>query len=399
MAKAGKGQDWLASPLPWVIGNLLIAAQFLWDLRALDANGLVDGHAAWGRDFANLWTAGRALLAGQVDLIYDLADYHRFQTGLFGQMDVHNYSYPPLALPLALPFALLPYGAALAAWLAATGALFVRAAAPWWRQLTGLPPALVLLTPAALVNIWAGHYGFLIGALFLFGWRAIETGRPLRAGLCFGLMAIKPHLALLIPLMLVARREGRAFAAAAATVALLAGASLLLFGLAPWHAYLTTTAALQTSLIDAQGSFFGRMSTSVATALFALGAGKALVITGQLVAAMAGIALAWLAARRGTAREAALASATATFLVLPYAFCYDLVVVSLAAAAMMRDPAAPQGSRQAALGSFVAPQLGMLLAAFGLPVMPALVAGLALAQARQLLSGRRDGPAGAAAAR
>lgn len=384
---------------PWLIGNLLIAARFAWDLRDLGPGGRIGIHAVWGRDFINLWTAGRLLLEGKRTLLYDVPAYHAYQVALFGSIDVHNYSYPPLALPLALPFGLLPYGLALVVWLVGTGWLFARAAAPWWREAHGWPAWLTLLTPAALVNVWAGHYGFLIGALWLFGWRAIEGKRPIRAGLCFGLMAIKPHLAILLPLLLLARGEWRVIAATAATLGLLLLASLLLFGLAPWQAYLGGTASMQAGLIDARGSFFGTMSTSTATALFALGAGPGLVAIGQVAMALLGIALAWIAARRGTVQQAALLGATTTFLILPYGFCYDLTVVGLGALLLMRAPTAPLWARWAGLGGFLAPQLGMFIAASGVPVMPLLLAGLALAQARPLINGRRDGPTGAGAAR
>lgn len=398
-AKTAPQPDLLGGMAPWLLGNLVIVARFVWDIRNLGPHGLIGGHVVWGRDFINLWTAGKAALTGQVALLYDLPAYHRFQTGLFGAIDVHNYSYPPLALPLAVPFALVPYWLALSCWIAGTGWLFARAAAPWWRRATGWPLLLVLLTPAALVNIWAGHYGFLIGALLLFGWRHLQAGRPWWAGLCFGLMAIKPHLAVLIPLVLVLRGEGRAILAGGITLVLLGLVSLLLFGWSPWQAYLGPTAALQTSLIDAGGNFYGTMATSPATALFALGVPTWLVWTGQGLMASLGIGLCVLAARRGSLEQAAFVSATATFLVLPYAFNYDLTVVALAAAATMRDPAAGRIGRSLALGGFLAPQLGMVLAALGLPIMPVLLLGLCLVQVWPILSGRRDDPAGAGAAR
>lgn len=88
------------------------------------------------------------------------------------------------------------------------------------------------------------------------------------------------------------------------------------------------------------------------------------------------------AARHGIGiRPLALLAATATFLVLPYAFNYDLTVVSLAAVATMSRDMGPVDRRLAAVG-FLSPQLGMLLAMFGLPVMPLMLAGLAIVQFR-----------------
>ena len=62
--------------------------------------------------------------------------------------------------------------------------------------------------------------------------------RPLAAGILIGLLAIKPHLALLFPLALVAEGRWRSIAAAAATVLALVAASLAAFGWAEWAAFL-----------------------------------------------------------------------------------------------------------------------------------------------------------------
>src|SRR5205823_10538220 len=58
------------------------------------------------------------------------------------------------------------------------------------------------------------------------------------AGILIGLLAIKPHLALLFPVALIAAGRWRTIAAAAATVAAMIGASLLAFGWPVWAAFL-----------------------------------------------------------------------------------------------------------------------------------------------------------------
>src|SRR3546814_3633796 len=73
-----------------------------------------------------------------------------------------------------------------------------------------------LILPGSLVNIWAGHYGFLVGALALYGWRWLDT-HPRRAGIIFGIMTIKPHLGVLVALVLLLRRDWTAIGWAAAT--------------------------------------------------------------------------------------------------------------------------------------------------------------------------------------
>jgi hypothetical protein len=388
------------NPYPLLfIGNALVIALFAIDFASLD-HGLIQHEVAWGRDFVNVWTAGKANLIGKLDQLYDLHSYRAFQQTLFPGIGAHNYSYPPLGLPLTIPFALLPYGAALALWLAGTGWLFAKAAEPWWKEATGWPLILVLLTPAALINAWAGHYGFLLGALLLLGWRNLERGRPLFAGLCFGLMAIKPHLAILVPLILLLRCEWKALGAAAITVVSLIATSILFYGIGLWRDFFAITIGVQADMINAGGAFYGLMSTSVSTALFGLGLPKTLVTIVQLAAAATAISLVALAARRASLRDTALLASTATFLVLPYAFNYDLTVSAIAAAMIMGDTTLTPTERCVAQIGLVAAQLGMLLALLGAPVMPLLLLGLTIVQYRVAMraSARRAAPAGEAVA-
>lgn len=370
--------------LPWLLGGAFILVLALRDALLLD-HGVIDHSVYWGRDFINLWTGGQLVARGQLETLYDLVAYDRFQQALFGDIDPHNFSYPPISFPLAALFGALPYGVALTLWTLAGAALFAHAARPFWPPRAG-PFWLAALTPAALVNIWAGHYGFLIGALFLYGWRALDT-RPARAGLFFGLMAIKPHLAVLIPVVLLLRRDWTAIASAAATVGALVAATILVWGWQPWHDFLFRTAAVQAGMIDAGHKFFGLMSPSVATASLYLGSGWAVAMALQGASAAAVLALLARAVGRGVPTpRLALLVATGTFLVLPYAFNYDMTVVMLAALAMMTRDDTKLTSLRFGLYGFLAPQVGMCaLVVLKLPLMPLMLWAFFAMQVRQAL--------------
>jgi hypothetical protein len=75
-------------------------------------------------------------------------------------------------------------------------------------------------------------------------------------------------------------------------------------------------------------------------------------------------------------------TATATFLVLPYAFNYDMTVPMIGALEVMNTEGASSRYRRLAFYGFIGPQLGMVTAAFGLPLLPLFIAGLAYAQFR-----------------
>ncbi|MFL6727222.1 MAG: glycosyltransferase family 87 protein [Sphingomicrobium sp.] len=348
---------------------------------------VIDRLDVWGRDFVNVWTGGQLIREGSLSTLADVAAYQAFQQRLFGPLGQHNYSYPPVTYPVAALLSHLPYLLALAVWQVAGAAFFVWAAKPWWPRGAG-PVWLVVVTPAALLNIWAGHYGFFIGGLFLLGWRQVELGRSTLAGLCFGLMIIKPHIAVLIPLALASRREWRAIASAAITALALVTVTAAIYGIQPWYDFLFGTSRVQASLIDPHGSFFGLMSTSSATAVLSLSGSWTLALLVQLLFAGAALWIVVASGLRSTdVRSHALLTATATFLFLPYAFNYDMTVVAIGAITVMISANASTTERRLAFYGFVGPQFGMILAAFGLPLVPVFNAGLLAAQFRRARRG------------
>jgi hypothetical protein len=357
----------------WIFALLIAAMIFLRDLLNTRDGLSISGDALWGRDFVNVYTAGTLTLAGQLDILYSVEAYRAFQLDLFDAgLRYHNYSYPPVTLLYAWLFAWLPYPLALLVWLGGTGVLFALAARPYCRG-AGVPMWAALLAPACLINLWAGHYGFLIGALWLGAFHWLDR-KPVLAGVLIGLMVVKPHLAVLAPLVLLRQRAWLAFAAAAATAILLVGLSMLLFGMELWRVYLGETALLQAAMVDDVGAFFLTMMPTLSPSLAIIGLPTALALVVQLmVAAGAIVLLLW--ALPADPRKAGLATAIATFLVLPYAFAYDMTVAGLAGLILFRH-ALEHGSRGqallAGLAAFV-PIAVMYLNVIHLPVAPVLI--------------------------
>ena len=371
----------------WAVTLLLGGALFVRDFLNT-ADGLsISGSALWGRDFVNVYSSGTLVLQDRLDLLYDVAAYRAFQDALFGGgLSYHNYSYPPVTLLYTWLFALLPYPAALILWLAGTGALFALAARPYLRG-AGLPVWAAILAPASLVNLWAGHYGFLIGALWLAAWRLLPA-RPALAGALIGLMVVKPHLALLAPLVLAWRREWTAFFAAGVTAAGLTALSVLIFGLDLWTTYLAETAMLQAAMVDDVGTLFLTMMPTVMPSLAIAGLPTAAAAAIQIGVALGAILL-LLRRLPGDSGDAGMATATATFLVLPYAFAYDMTVAGLAALILLRQSLgrSPFFVLAAAAAALV-PLAVMYLSRLNLPIAPLLIGFQLLAMLG--LVGRRD---------
>ena len=160
----------------------------------------IGGVALWGRDFVNVYTSGALTLHHRLDILYDV-EATRHRLGLFHQsLHDHNYSYRGHLSHLGVRAAAYPL--ALIAWLGGTGS--VRARAPYLAK-AGLSAWLALIAPASIVNLWAGH-GFLVARLAR---RLASSAQAAGArGVLIGLMVVKPHLAVLAPLVLLAAANG-----------------------------------------------------------------------------------------------------------------------------------------------------------------------------------------------
>jgi arabinofuranan 3-O-arabinosyltransferase len=189
--------------------------------------------------------------------------------------------------------------------------------------------------PGILSNFMVGQNGFataaLLGASLVF-----LQGRPALAGGFIGLLSFKPHLGILFPLVLIASGQWRATVAAAATTALLILASYLVFGMETWHAFLQALpVASQATLTDGRADWAKLQSVFAVTRL--LGGSAAVAWTLHL--AMSGaiaIVLCALWRSKISFELKAAAFATGALLVTPYLFLYDLVVLAIPMAFLVR---------------------------------------------------------------
>ena len=399
LSPSARGPSALLLVVLWTVAVFMPLYLMIHDVMVLD-HGKMFGVAYWGRDFVILWTAGQLIAQGAIDTIYNVAAFQAKIAELFGPLDPMGYPYPPVTFPIAWGFGLLPYWLAQPCWILATGTVFLYASRAWWNERMG-PGWLAIVTPAALMNIWAGHYGFLHGALFLLGWDRLERN-PRLAGVFFGCMLVKPHLAILVPIALLLRRQWVTIAAAAATVVALVALSSLLYGWSAWTDYVVRMTGPQVGLISAQKGFFTYMSTSTTTAVLRMTGDRAVAVAAQLLVSTAALAtLVAAALRKSSLRQLALLTATLTFLVLPYGFNYDLTVVMIGAWTLVTRENLPLGWRLLAAAGLFAPGIGMTFASLAIPATPVMLAMLAYVQFRTLAWEARPlaiTPNGAAAA-
>lgn len=284
-----------------------------------------------GRDFVNIWHGGQEAVWHGPKAVYDRDAYRKTLREKTGFGGLYAYSYPPHMLLMSLPFGPMSYLAALATWLILTFGLFYYAARPWLNDV-GLPGWAALVLPATVVNMWAGHFGFLIGALALYGWRRAQTD-PLRSGLAFAVMTVKPHIGILVPLVLAMKRQWKTALWAAAGTGALVGLSILAFGLWSWSTWLSSTLGFQAGLIEIIPTQpYSYMMPTSGRMLYALTRDSGIVMLGQIVIALYAVAVMIWAHKRGVPiRDLGLLSIIAIPLILPYSFNYDMVALCVVA--------------------------------------------------------------------
>jgi hypothetical protein len=253
------------------------------------------------RDFVAVWVAGKLAAAGHAAQAFDNLTLQAVAKRLLGTEPKIAYPYPPHALFVAVPLSYLPYRIAYWGWQAVSALLFYFAARPYCPP--NFPKLLVVLTPAALINVLFGQVGLVFGALWLFAF----SGSALAAAV----LTFKPHLGALVAVDAAQRRKLMRTAAIAIGIM---GLSLAAFGVEAWRAWLTGAAAHQAGdlFVKPFANWYFKMPTPY------LGYG----FVGWIV--FGGAAL-FLLLRRFDVFTAA----TATFLIAPYGFHYDMTVVSL----------------------------------------------------------------------
>jgi hypothetical protein len=237
---------------------------------------------------------------------------------------------------LCAPLALLPALIAFVWFEAATLVLYLGVLrrildASGWQWVL---PALAF--PATFWTVGYGQNAFLTAALFG-GATLLIDRRPAVAGALFGLMCYKPHFLLLVPVALLAGRRCATIAGAAATVALLVGLSIAVFGLPVWHAYVQSVIA-SAGLSDFEIehiNIFASISPYAAARLSGLPNGQARIL--QFVATTFCVLL--VASVWGTRASLAVRSAVlaaATVVAVPYGLLYDLMLAAIGGAWLIR---------------------------------------------------------------
>ncbi len=214
---------------------------------------LSDG-SRFGGDFIGFWNAAHRVRHGEIAAIYDPDTWHRILSNTTGFISISWFVYPPFTLFGLWPLGDATYNEAVLAWslvplafyfalivlLAKRSGLGVGASPACendWSRKQAYAVLIAFSLPFLSANLFSGQTGTLIAVFFL-GTAYFWPTRPILAGICIGLLAIKPQMGLLIPFALIASGQWRIVAAAATTVLSLIVLSTIWLGAAIWTDYL-----------------------------------------------------------------------------------------------------------------------------------------------------------------
>jgi hypothetical protein len=294
-------------------------------------------------DYLSLWSAGSLAAEWRAAAAYDWTAHAARMGDAMGHppQSQLQFSYPPSALLAFAPLSRLPFAPSFILFGVLTLIPFAYLAG----RIVGRPEAAlwVLATVPPFWNFAVGQTGALAATLLAAGLLLLPA-RPLLAGVMFGLLTVKPHLGLLVPVALLASRRWPTIAAAVATALALAVLSAIVHGLEPWLAFLVSLSKFGVfAMADTNAtaykmqSLFGLLRT--------LGAPGQIALAAQSALALAIAAFTWHIWRTPGAHDLKSAVLLATaVLVTPYAFHYDLTMLTLAQAFLLRHAlATPTG--------------------------------------------------------
>lgn len=286
-------------------------------------------------DFVNVWAAGRMALEGHPALAWDWDLQKQVELEVLKQDFVGYFAwhYPPPFLFVAAFLAQFPYAVAFIGWVSASMLPYLAV----MRLIVGRTFGflLALAFPLVLSNTLVGQNGFLTAAL-IGGTLYFLPARPVVAGICLGLLSYKPQYGVLFPLVLIAASEWTVFVTAGIVAALLAAVSWLAFGTESWQAFVHWMPMWSQAFLTEGKAPWWKLQSVLALVRY-FGGSEHLAWTLQwILSASVAVTLVtiWRSKVRYSVKAASLA--IGTLLVTPYLFRYDMMVLAIPVAYLVR---------------------------------------------------------------
>ncbi|MDE8343641.1 MAG: glycosyltransferase family 87 protein [Acidocella sp.] len=319
------------------ISLMIILWPFIWWLAHVLEAGQTP--APWHSDFGMFWASGHfavGAVPGQTytrHLLFAWESQH-----VVGFRGKDPFVYPPPTLLLTRLIDVSGYWRAYLGWAVGLTGLSIAvlriARLPW------VMIAFTLLTPAALYDIMIGQFSALSSCCFVASLLLVDAA-PARSGFFSALTLLKPQMALLAPIAILARRRWSAIIVGIIVVSLLCLLTTLAFGLDLWRGYFSHGLASSHNLLTLpyprpnfpphyRGGFeYGEIS--IFYSLRSFGLSFAMAMAGQMLAAILASVACWSLWRRDDVDPITRVAMTVFLglLVTPYGFPQDMVAYSL----------------------------------------------------------------------
>lgn len=312
----------------------------------------------FGGDFISFWNAAHRARHGDIAAIYDPDMWHRILLNwdTTSSVTLSWFVYPPFTLFGLWLLGDASYDTAVLAWsivplvffFALTVLLARRSGLGFendpsrenaWSLSQAYAVLFALSLPFLGANLFSGQTGALVAVFFLSAAYFWST-RPVVAGICVGLLSIKPQIGLLMFFALLASSSWRVIVAAAATILTLIVLSVAWLGTSIWMDY------FRMSLLFGQfvGSGYDQLRQLALSPYVSLqGAGLPVLLAGfcQAAVSVAVIIVIVQIFRKSTENEQEIQTrdgatdlkfgllAAGTLLATPYSLSYDSPVLML----------------------------------------------------------------------
>jgi hypothetical protein len=316
-----------------------------------------------GCDIIAFWAASHLALAGHAQDAYNLPLLFKAEKigAILPSPKPLAWFYPPSFYLLVLPMALLPYIAAYWTFILSTLTAYILVL----RRIVRGNTAMWCL--AAFSGLWMNVYhcqnAFLTAALGGAALLCIER-RPVLAGFFIGLLTIKPHLALLFPVALISIGAWRTLITAAVTAISFMAIGTATLGTAVLKGWLASLGVARLFLESGYLTWEDMPTMFAFARLLGVPVPWAYVI--HCVVAVGAVIVVWRVWRHCHDRNlCGAALMTATFLVSPYVFDYDLAWLAFPITWLALDGLRNgwlRGEREVLVVAWLLPMLMLLIA-------------------------------------
>jgi Glycosyltransferase family 87 len=314
-------------------------------------------------DFMQSFSTARLVLEGKGGQIYDFAaigqEEYLLAQPMWQRQHVSPYLYPPTLALLLAPIAVLPYDVAYLLWLLVSCTILV-AALYELEQYARLSPRQAFLARfAALASLpvldclMLGQLSILLLGIVVLALAYLRRQRQVAAGLALSVTVLKPQYCLMLVLFLAFRGQWRSLLVFFGAGTMLLLFPLVKFGSQIYGSYLREGALIQGWQGRTDHIFYDHMWVNPSTyapqsneSFSGLAQGflspEPAAVTALILSALVLMAACWTARRSPDLDVAFAIAVVAGLVVSPHTLVYDLTLLLLPAAVLLRAPSARQ---------------------------------------------------------